>query len=319
MSHIFDLSEAGVFLKDRDLNLKMTNLKQSQSFQRIAQNSKIENAKCKMQNALLVAVIGAMDFSSDVIRETIFYLKLYELPPCCLISLSWFKTVVPLLKHRLSDRVDNVQCTQRLIVEAGMGAAINVAMMSGGPCVALSSGVRGDGMLRVFPSFRDRARSKALAVPGVGQAVIGFAEVGGAAAHVLGVAVGESVGFGAELCRWSLETEGFLESTVPLEHSDTICGAGADSKSRPAPLNSSRLPEPYTYMRLSKLFHYWQIQKGSPRCSNAVPLTITSEPLRQTHPCPQHHKRKRAERMERPPTHRSPSRHGRRCTARCSS
>lgn len=125
---------------------------------------------------------------------------------------------------RCSKRVADVTCTQRLITEARLGAALNLNLLVGGACVALSSSKSGDGRLRVFRAGAAtvtgapaHAPCSVLDLP-AGEAVIAFVEVG---ASILGISVGESLGFGARLHTWA---GGALVASVSLERSDTLAG-----------------------------------------------------------------------------------------------
>jgi hypothetical protein len=142
--------------------------------------------------------------------------------------------VRPLLVKLMHDRVRTSTCTQRLIHEAELGSCLNCTLLAGGVCAVLTSGGSGDGTLRMFPAESSALppcaaetsdvllpmpprRPTALPLP-AGQAVIGWVEARGG---IVGIAVGEALGFGAALHTW---LPGAPETTCPLEFSETLGG-----------------------------------------------------------------------------------------------
>jgi len=194
--------------------------------------------------------------SRDVINLTLSHLRVEEIPPFCLVSLTWAETARPLIIALLHERIASLYCSQKLLVEASLGAVINFSLLANGKgLLATTSARSGDGKLRAYNAAAwaacpdaastaatvatTHARGAILMLPD-DQEVIGAVQLpaGGASSGVvLGLAVGEGLGYGAALHSWAATEAptaaadggrgggefGHLTS-LPLEHSSTLSG-----------------------------------------------------------------------------------------------
>jgi hypothetical protein len=182
--------------------------------------------------------------SSDIIRETVMFLQGQDLPMCCLVCPAWAETIMPLIQFTIYQNLQTCSCSQQLFYERDMGAMINVSLLNeGGSYISLASGVDGNGKLMICDTTGassstptdasassssqelklDRAATTltTLNLPTQDQKIIGFTQV---SSHIYGFSVGETLGFGSMLYKWSFNGE--VVQQLNLEYSDTISGSG---------------------------------------------------------------------------------------------